>query len=103
LIVHSDTEEEVLLLYQHAKDIALLEEIQPEFVIISPCVPTDIRDEVTLFDFFPAYPCFEGVQKIITACGFNSMQQTKRFARNHIFIPFERKFDNQFLRAGVRR
>ena len=103
LIVHSETEDELLLLYHHARDIALLEEIQPEFVIISPSVPVAIRDEVTSFDFFPAYQCFEDVQKIFTACGFNSMQQTRTYAHKHIFIPFERKFDNQFLRAGFRR
>jgi hypothetical protein len=62
-----------------------------------------IKEDTVLFNFYPAYPCFEKVHKIVTACGFNSMLQTKAFRHKHVFIPFERRFDNQYLRASYRK
>jgi hypothetical protein len=101
LIVHSETAEEVLTLFNYAMDVSQAEMITPTFAIVSQSVPESLH--IVTFKFVPAYPCFEKVHKIFTASGFNSMQQTNNYRDKHIFIPFERKFDNQFLRAAFRK
>jgi hypothetical protein len=55
------------------------------------------------FNLFPVYPYFRQAGRIFTACGFNSMKQTKEFSYKHHFLPFRRRFDNQFLRAKLRK
>jgi hypothetical protein len=40
---------------------------------------------------------------IITGCGFNAMRQTLPYRERHRFIPFPRRYDDQFLRAARRR
>ena len=103
LIVHSETAEEVLTLYNYARDVSQAELITPTFAIVSQSVPESLQKDIITYKFFPVYPCFEAVHKIFTACGFNSMQQTYNYRNKHVFIPFERKFDNQFLRAAYRK
>ena len=103
LIVHSEPQEEVLTLYDHARDISYAEMVTPTFVIVSPCKFASLQKDTISFNFYPAYPCFEKAHKIFTACGFNAMQQTVNFRHKHVFIPFERRFDDQFLRANFRK
>jgi hypothetical protein len=55
------------------------------------------------FDFYPASAIFPVAERIITGCGFNAMRQTESYSEKHRFIPFERRFDNQFARACRRK
>lgn len=97
LIVHSTPIDEVLALLEHAKDIANVENKNPQFVIISQS-KLGISEDIIQLDYFPAYNLFPYANKIISGCGFNIMQQTKNFRKKHIAIPFPRKFDDQFNR-----
>jgi len=45
----------------------------------------------------------EKAEKIFSGCGFNVMQQTHFYAHKHEFIPFERRFDDQFWRTKQRK
>lgn len=103
LIVHSEPANEVAELLAYAQDQANIENINPRFCVISPIKELDTLVLYKHFDLFPAYPYFQHVGRIFTACGFNSMQQTKDFAQKHHFLPFRRRFDNQFLRAKARQ
>ena len=95
LIVHSGPEEEVRILINHALDIAEAENIRPELLLISPIqIPG-----ITSLDFYPASSLFPLAGRIFSGCGFNIMQQTSEYRDKHIFIPFERKYDDQFRRA----
>lgn len=58
---------------------------------------------ITVFNNIVPHTLFEQVEKIFTACGFNSMLETKAFRHKHHFIPFERRFDDQFKRAKFAR
>lgn len=98
LIVHSQPTEEVDFLYNYASELADIQGIKPKIIIISKVKLTEKKQVIYINDF-PAYPYFEDADRIFTACGFNLMQQTLPFRDKHHFIPFDRKFDNQFERA----
>ncbi len=103
LIVHSEPESELLVLLNYAKDLAMIEKTDPFFLIISQCnLPTKNVNEMVI-DYYPAYSIFQFVDKIFTASGFNSMSQTNTFREKHYFIPFQRRYDDQFLRAALRK
>jgi hypothetical protein len=103
LIVHSEPANEVAELLAYAYEQAEMEKQKPRFCVISPIKELDTIVPYEHFDLFPAYPYFQQAGRIFTACGFNSMQQTKDFAYKHHFLPFRRRFDNQFLRAKIRK
>jgi hypothetical protein len=103
LIVHSEPFEELQLLYQHALEIAEIEGESPEFLVISQAKEKLNGDNILQINYFPAYDFFPYSDKIFTACGFNCMYQTIPFANKHYFIPFIRRFDDQFLRAKNRK
>lgn len=97
LIVHSGNEEEILELVNYAEEMREIENANVNLVLVSP----NKFNHPKLFqcDIYPASVLFDKAEKIFTACGFNSMNQLKHFRSKHNFIPFERRFDNQFLRA----
>ncbi len=97
LIVHSMPEEEVLILLEYAQDYAKVKNFDANFTVITQCLDLKLTN-ATLLDYFPAYDLFPYVDKIITASGFNLMQQTLPFKEKHICIPFSRKYDRQNLR-----
>jgi hypothetical protein len=133
LIVHSGTSEETNELVAYAVEMSRLEGVQARLVLIAPevnCKPqaqtldtghqsselepwiidnqqeipdSKLRAQVEHFDFYPATAFFPVADRIITACGFNVMRQTESYKEKHRFMPFARRFDNQFLRAARRK
>jgi uncharacterized protein YcfL len=103
LIVHSEPLEEVEILLAYAQEVAHIAHQQPCFVVMTQIKLTTKHPNTYLWDAYPVEPFFEWADKIISACGFNVMQQTKPFREKHLFLPFERKFDDQFLRAKKER
>ena len=80
-----------------------IEKVDVNLILISPdnlSVQKSVqKPNLFHFDIYPASVLFEQADKIFTACGFNAMQQTKDFRNKHHFIPFERRYDDQFERA----
>ncbi len=103
LVHHSGPIEEVMSLYAYAKDIAVVEKKNPKIVINTQCA-ADLLHAVpaVITHFFPIHQLLVSAEKIITACGFNTMSETEPFAYKHHFLPFERKYDDQFTRAKIR-
>jgi len=103
LIVHSGNQDEMNQLCSYAYDLAEYEKLNPAYLIISQ---TDDKTEFSsglFLKYYPASDFFPFVDKIFTACGFNSMNQTKQYAYKHHFIPFKRRFDDQYTRAKNRK
>jgi len=98
LVVHSEPKEEVEILMKYASDLAISQNKIPLFFIITQA-SIDSNLSFHKLDIFPAYSVFPYFDKIITACGFNLMNQAKFFKNKHIAIPFGRKYDNQFARC----
>lgn len=104
LINHSGNKEEVLELFEYAKEVAHIEQVNPHFIINTQCEMDEIRESnLSVFNLYPASMLYEKAAKIISACGFNVMQETIPYCDKHIFIPFERKYDDQFKRAQYRK
>lgn len=99
LIVHAGSASETNELIEYAKEIRGIEKANVELVLVSP---NDFGFENT-YDFYPACDLFPHAEKIFSACGSNIIKQTEKFREKHLFVPFERQFDDQFLRAKIVR
>lgn len=99
LLVHSEPLSEVLELIQYADEMSRLANRDRVLLVASIEKP-----EVGHIHWIPVYPAralFPYVDKIITACGFNLMQETKAYREKHHYMPFKRKWDDQWLRARL--
>ena len=103
MIVHSGPIEEVKQLVDYALDLSQLIATKPKIWLVSPASSSVQHPWIYWSDTYPAYPYFPLADRIFTGCGFNSMQQTLPFQAKHHFVPFERRYDNQFERARRRR
>lgn len=101
LIVHSEPETEVCELLAYAYEQAEIENQKPRFCVISPVQKLNTSLTYTHFYLSEAYQYFEQAGRVITACGFNAMKQMQLYKEKHHFLPFPRRFDNQFLRAKL--
>lgn len=112
VVVHSGPPQEVQQLIQYARELRSSEGSEAAIVVVSPrgqqtiaVVEDGARDREVCahLHLYPARVLFQSARRIITACGFNVMRETEEFAEKHRFVPFERRFDDQFLRARRRR
>jgi hypothetical protein len=103
LIVHSGAVTEVQDLIDYAKEMSQLESVAPRLLLVAPQQVNDCPSSILQMDLYPATMLFPIADRIISACGFNIMRQTESCEEKHRFIPFPRRFDNQFLRAARRR
>src|SRR5262249_35412349 len=94
---HSGSNEEIEDLLSYSEEMCRMEKFQPRRVLLAPRMPENLRIEY--FNFYPAMTLFPLAERIITGCGFHAMRQTETCKAKHRFIPFPRKFDNQFQRA----
>lgn len=114
LIIHSEPLDELQILIEYAIEKYAIQQSHSKIVII-----TQIAKDKILAFLQENYPNFipiiaiqnlletedllQKAEKIFSGCGFNMMQQTYHYAHKHEFIPFERRFDDQFWRAKQRR
>lgn len=104
LIVHAGSAEETENLWLFAQDCSKMEGGNPYFWVLSPFKNLSFASSSTRFiHLYPASPLFPYADRIISACGFNTMAQTKNFYQKHLFMPFPRKYDDQFRRARLRK
>jgi hypothetical protein len=83
LVVHSDpNEREELLAY--AREV---------------CREEDVHDPIVAPDVYPATLIAPNATRIFTGGGFNAMRQFGGDPR-HRPLPFERRFDDQYLRVA---
>jgi hypothetical protein len=97
LVVHSGPAAEV-----HAL-ISVVPEEDARIVVASPLRDLDLPSRIARIQtMLPASSLFPFADRIVTACGFNSMRETAPYASRHSFRPFARRFDRQDLRAARR-
>ena len=97
LIVHSGPVAEVRALIEYASIKAT--NTAPRFVVVSPRA-LDLPAGVTCMAHPRAWELFPHAERIVTACGFNSMLEAAPWRAKHLYLPLERRFDDQFLRAA---
>jgi len=104
LIVHSGPEDEVNDLINYAKQIRKIEQKQNPLLLVTPsAINKWSQQQVIHKRFFPAHRLMPYVDKIITACGCNTMRQAKKYRHKHHFFPFSRRYDDQYFRAASYR
>lgn len=101
LVVHSEPQTEAQALLEFAQRRARAEGVLPRFVLVSPgSYNTGI--EAAHLTHSRASALFPFADRIVTACGFNSMREAEPYGQRHLFMPFARRFDDQRLRAARR-
>lgn len=100
LIVHSGENAETMELVNYAEEMREIESAEVKLILMSPQKLNLKIPDFIQKDIYPASRLFESAERIFTACGYNVMKQTKFFRDKHFFIPFERRFDDQFKRAA---
>ena len=98
LVVHSGPAAEVHKLLDVSYKRTKIENTSPQFVVVSPRA-LDLPAGVTRMAHERAWELFPHAERIVTGCGFNSMLETRPWRAKHLFLPFERRFDDQALRA----
>ncbi|PKV52988.1 hypothetical protein ATE84_5121 [Aquimarina sp. MAR_2010_214] len=96
-IIHSEPKEEVIQLYK----LAQLYQKNDEHIYIqtfSEMITFDVEDVTLIFSERPIRSLLEGSTKIFTACGFNTFFATQDYRQKQHFLPFKRRFDDQFKR-----
>ena len=102
MIVHAGSTAEIAELCAYAEAKAAIEQVQPQFVLLTPePVPAQLaRMQYHHLSIYPAAPAFTFADQIISAVGFNIARQTAPFRSLHAFLPFERTYDDQWIRAA---
>ncbi|NLF97416.1 MAG: hypothetical protein GX569_11800 [Candidatus Riflebacteria bacterium] len=102
LIVHSGSIDELEQLWQFACQTAEVEELSPNFAMVSPGKkPEFLPETVAHYNCYPADSLIEQADRIFSAAGFNIMQQMKGRREKHLVMPMKRALDDQFLRCRL--
>lgn len=101
LIVHSGPTEEVEQLVRYAGELRRLEGSRATLALATRC--SSSFPGIRLCPDYPASRWFPVVGRVLSGAGFNVMRQMRPWAGKHRFLPFERRFDDQFTRARLRR
>jgi len=100
-IIHSEPIEEVVQLYK----LANLHKKNNEHIYIQTLIKTDIIENIEnvtlIISKKPILSLLEESQKIFTACGFNIMMETYKYRKKQYFLPFKRRYDDQFKRKSI--
>ncbi|GAA2132290.1 hypothetical protein [Actinomadura napierensis] len=99
VIVHSGPDAETLELLAYARDMAAMEGASPPLTLISPRRPDGLPPGVAHLDAYPACPPGPGVERVVTAGGFNAVRQFAPWQDRHRILPFPRTLDDQYTRA----
>ncbi len=103
LVVHAGPDGEIEELLDYAREQARLEGVSPKLVLIAPEYGGGLDPGELRLACYPSAPLFPLADRIISACGFNIMRQTRAHRERHRFLPMPRRFDDQYARAALRR
>jgi hypothetical protein len=102
LVVHSGPAAEVLELIDHCRSLRAIDGTGERIVVIT-AASIALPDDVERLDRFPASPLFSAATRIVSAAGFNVILEGEPWRHKHEVVPFDRRFDDQYLRAARRR
>ncbi|HEX8072308.1 MAG TPA: hypothetical protein VF546_20350 [Pyrinomonadaceae bacterium] len=100
LVVHSAPCAEVAELVAYADELRRLEQPEARLVLLTRAAPPALPAAVRRLDFYPAAALFPFAARVVSACGFNVMREMAAHRHKHRFMPFPRRFDDQFARAA---
>jgi len=101
LVDHSGSLEELESLLEYQRELARLEQFEGQTFIHSIETGLSLLPHEALSEFLFTPLLYPFASRIFTACGFHAMREAQQFPEKHSFVPFERKFDDQFIRAAL--
>ncbi|MCU1246576.1 MAG: hypothetical protein JWN02_2486, partial [Acidobacteria bacterium] len=102
LVVHSGPAAEVRELIDHCLALRALDGTAERVVVLTGAAIA-LPQSVERLDRFPAVALFSAATRIVSAAGFNVILESEPWRRKHHVVPFDRRFDDQYLRAARRR
>jgi predicted glycosyltransferase len=102
LVVHSGPAAEVLELIDHCLTLRALDGTGERVVVVTGAT-IELPKGVERFDRLPAAALFSAATRIVSAAGFNVILEGEPWRHKHQVVPFDRRFDDQYLRAARRR
>ncbi len=100
-VIHFGSTEEIQILLEYAFDRIHIEKRNLKLVLVSPDVINSQRyPEIEQISAFPADEVLKQAECIVSAAGFNIIQEQWHSDREHWVVPFQRKYDDQFDRAA---
>ena len=102
LIVHSGPDDEVRELVAYTEELRRLDHSCERVLVATRCA-IPLPDGFELMDAYPVLHLYADAERIVSAAGFNVMQETEPWREKHHVVPFARKFDDQYFRAAKRR
>ncbi|EHN08886.1 hypothetical protein PAI11_42940 [Patulibacter medicamentivorans] len=104
LVVHSGPDEETLELVATAREHQRTEGVEVPLVLVAPRRPPGLPAGVVWRDVHPAASLFAAADRLVTAAGWNVVDEASPFRERHHVVPFRRSLDDQAARATrVRR
>jgi hypothetical protein len=100
IVAHSAPAEEVRQLVDYASELRELGGSRARLLVATQSDPGTLSDFAERIDIYPVSALVRDAERIVTACGFNAMLETGRYAAKRSFLPFPRRFDDQFERAA---
>lgn len=101
IVDHSGSLSEVQNLLAFARDVRRFEGFEGSMYIHSNERGLELQREEHLTSFLFTPLLYPFAAKIFTGAGFHAMRQAGQFPEKHLYLPFERRFDDQFIRAAV--
>lgn len=106
LIIHSGSREELEALVGYAHDLRTLEGHEGPLWLVTPeplTEPLALSPPVHALSLWPVDALFAPAHRIVTACGYNLMEELRPWRHKHHFMPLPRRFDDQHWRARWHR
>lgn len=103
LVVHGGPDDEILELVEHARERQRSEGVDVPIVLFAPSRPAGLPVGVAWRDEHPSASFLPSADRLVTAAGWNLMDETRDLAVRHHVVPFERALDDQPWRAARRR
>lgn len=108
LVVHAGDDPEISELVAYARELAARDGRTPgtalePVLVCRPGPASSILPGTSRVDLHPPTALFARATRIVTACGFNVMRQLAPFSAKHHFLPFPRRYDDQYTRAARAR
>ena len=101
-VIHSGKSQEIELLVQYASARLRLKSIDLPILLIAPKLPQSLatKDNLLHINVYPAIDYLTRAKIIVSAGGFNILNETSKLDIEHWILPFDRRFDDQYLRAA---
>lgn len=104
LLVHAGKAEEVHDLVTYAAELRHYAGSRAPLVVAAPTLHlSHLPPYAQSLGLFPAWALLPLAERVVSGCGFNIMRQMLPFRHKHCYLPFPRRFDDQYWRAAYWR